>query len=122
MNCIQGDRLVRSFADLDLLLVMLLPLHAENSIFRVVDACSMTPAACSFDSSRQKQTKCLRLFSYYQAYCRSSFKSIVPLKTSAKLSPYKLKVVARVMPDEMQHVHNSWANVGGYIDECQSIF
>ena len=117
MNLFKG-RLVRSLQILICYLVMSLaaPLHAAENpdISGYVMHVQMTPAACSFDSSRQKQRKCLEGYSLTIA----SLLPEVPLnrdcstKTSAKLSPLQAKVVARVMPDENARVQ-LWQNVGG---------
>ncbi|VXA56169.1 conserved hypothetical protein [Acinetobacter proteolyticus] len=92
------------------------PLHAASNpdVAGYVMHVQMTPAACSFDSSRQKQRKCLEGYSLTIA----SLLPEVPLnrdcstKTSAKLSPLQAKVVARVMPDENARVQ-LWQDVGG---------
>lgn len=117
MNLFKG-RLVRSLQILICYLVMSLaaPLHAAENpdIAGYVMHVQMTPAACSFDSSRQKQRKCLEGYSLTIA----SLLPEVPLnrdcstKTSAKLSPLQAKVVARVMPDENARVQ-LWQDVGG---------
>lgn len=92
------------------------PLYAASNteVAGYVMHVQMTPAACSFDSSRQKQRKCLEGYSLTIA----SLLPEVPLnrdcstKTSAKLSPLQAKVVARVMPDENARVQ-LWQEVGG---------
>lgn len=92
------------------------PLYAasDQDVAGYVMHVQMTPAACAFDSSRQKQRKCLEGYSLTIA----SLLPEVPLnrdcstKTSAKLSPLQAKVVARVMPDENARVQ-LWQDVGG---------
>ncbi|ENX17155.1 hypothetical protein F889_04032 [Acinetobacter colistiniresistens] len=92
------------------------PSHAASNpdVAGYVMHVQMTPAACSFDSSRQKQRKCLEGYSLTIA----SLLPEVPLnrdcstKTSAKLSPLQAKVVARVMPDENARIQ-LWQDVGG---------
>ncbi len=94
------------------------PLYAADSqdIAGYVMHVQMTPAACAFDSSRQKQRKCLEGYSLTIA----SLLPEVPVgrdcdtKTSAKLTPLQAKVVARVMPDENARVQ-LWQNVGGCV-------
>lgn len=92
------------------------PLYAadKQDVAGYVMHVQMTPAACAFDSSRQKQRKCLEGYSLTIA----SLLPEVPLnrdcstKTSARLSPLQAKVVARVMPDENARVQ-LWQDVGG---------
>ncbi|WP_171497275.1 ribonuclease T2 family protein [Acinetobacter junii] len=94
------------------------PLYAADKadIAGYVMHVQMTPAVCSFDSSRQKQRKCLEGYSL----TISSLLPEVPVgrdcqtKSSAKLSPLQAKVVARVMPDENARVQ-LWQNVGGCV-------
>lgn len=92
------------------------PLYAagKQEVAGYVMHVQMTPAACSFDSSRQKQRKCLEGYSLTIA----SLLPEVPLnrdcstRSSARLSPLQAKVVARVMPDENARVQ-LWQDVGG---------
>ena len=94
------------------------PLYAADKadIAGYVMHVQMTPAVCSFDSSRQKQRKCLEGYSL----TISSLLPEVPVgrdcqtKSSAKLSPLQATVVARVMPDENARVQ-LWQNVGGCV-------
>ena len=94
------------------------PLYAADKadIAGYVMHVQMTPAVCSFDSSRQKQRKCLEGYSL----TISSLLPEVPVgrdcqtNSSAKLSPLQAKVVARVMPDENARVQ-LWQNVGGCV-------
>ena len=97
MNLFKG-RLVRSLQILICYLVMSLaaPLHAaENSdISGYVMHVQMTPAACSFDSSRQKQRKCLEGYSLTIASLLPEVPliGIVPLKLLRNYLPCKLKL------------------------------
>nr|WP_171253877.1 ribonuclease I [Acinetobacter venetianus] len=94
------------------------PLYAADNadIAGYVMHIQMTPAVCSFDSTRQKQRKCLEGYSL----TISSLLPEVPVgrecetKSSAKLSPLQAKVVARVMPDENARVQ-LWQGVGGCV-------
>ncbi len=94
------------------------PLYAADNadISGYVMHVQMTPAACAFDSSRQKQRKCLEGYSL----TISSLLPEVPVgrdcetRTSAKLTPLQAKVVARIMPDENARVQ-LWQNVGGCV-------